>query len=363
MKNIFVLVLSLAIVFAVSCNAETEHKHSYVEKTVAPTCAEDGKTYKECSTCGDIIELEVIPARHSEDWVVVVDKEPTEEEKGTYIYICPNCKEIMDTVIRKLYPAEVFVPTDAKLEIMNESILSFMSGVIYQSTYPYAVNVVLSSHLVIDNAVFKENTIFQDNIETKTYTVKKGIISLIEESQKTADLPFTITITVNGTITQVITVDEKNYDVIMSFNNATFDNTKLVDEDAFSYEIESEASGISKETVLDEAWNLLYDLINTGKYLEVFSDCEIESQTTIEFKDKTNNELMYKSSTIHLCDEKGTKFERAYSKGMTKVGKEEEHNVAFGYSFPLNFDYIQIDGKFYDPEVLNRKLEEDRNSK
>lgn len=212
--------------------------------------------------------------------------------------------------------------------------------------------------------VFKENTTFHDNNKNnpKTYTVRKGSISLIKESQETADLPFTITITVNGTITQVITVDEKNYDVIMSFNNATFDNTKLVDEDAFSYEIESEASGISKETILDEAWNLLYDLINTGKYLEVFSDCEIESQTTIEFKDKTNNELMYKSSTIHLCDEKGTKFERAYSKGMTKVG-EEKHNVAFGCSFPLNFDYIQIDGKFYDPEVLNRKLEEDRNSK
>ena len=47
---------------------------------------------------------------------------------------------------------------------------------------------------------------------------------------------------------------------------------------------------------------------------------------------------------------------------MTKVA-EEEHLVAFGYSYPLNFGYIQIDGNFYYPEVLNRKLEEDKNSK
>ena len=71
---------------------------------------------------------------------------------------------------------------------------------------------------------------------------------------------------------------------------------------------------------------------------------------------------MYKSSAIRLYDEKVKKFERAYSKGMTKVG-EEEHNVAFGYSFPLNFDYIQIDGKFYDPEELNKKIAENWNNK
>ena len=370
MKNIFVLVLSMAIVFAVSCNAETEHQHSYVEKTVAPTCTEDGKTYKECSTCGDIIELEVIPAGHSEDWVVEVGKEPTEEATGLYNYICPNCNKIMDTeVIRTLYPAEVFVPTDAKLEKMDESLLSFMSAVVFQKSYPYDVNIVRSSHLVIDNAVFKENTIFQDNIETKTYTVKEGNISLIRDEQYTEGLP--LTITVNGTITQVITVDETKYDVIMNFNNATFDNKKnpkLVNEDAFSYEIKPEASDISNEMILDEAWNLLDDLINTGEYFEVLSDYEIESQTTIEYKDKNNKNLLNKLSIVRLYDEKDKKFARRYSNRMEKID-EEEHRVAFDYNdeeiytLPIVLGYLQIDGKFYDPEEINNFIAENWNSK
>lgn len=371
MKNIFVLVLSLAIVFAVSCNAETEHQHSYVEKTVAPTCTEDGKTYKECSTCGDIIVVKELPATgHSDKVVKLLKIEPTEEATGLYNYICPNCNKIIDTeVIRTLYPAEVFVPTDAKLEIMDESILSFMSAVIFQKSYPYDVNIVRSSHLVIDNAVFKENTTFQDNIETKTYTVKEGNISLIREEQYTEGLP--LTINVNGTITQTITVDGKNFDVIMNFNNATFDNkieTKLVDADTFSYKIEPEASCISNEMILDEAWNLLDDLINTGEYLSVLSDYEIESQTIIEYKNKNIKNLLNKLSIVRLYDENEKKFARRYSNRMEKVD-EEEHRVAFDYndeyyySSPIVLGYLQIDGKFYDPEELNKKIAENWNNK
>ena len=47
---------------------------------------------------------------------------------------------------------------------------------------------------------------------------------------------------------------------------------------------------------------------------------------------------------------------------MTKVD-EEEHSSPLVIHILSIFGYIQIDGNFYYPEVLNRKLEEDKNSK
>ena len=157
----------------------------------------------------------------------------------------------------------------------------------------------------------------------------------------------------------------------MNFNNATFDNKKnpkLVNEDAFSYEIKPEASDISNEMILDEAWNLLDDLINTGEYFEVLSDYEIESQTTIEYKDKNNKNLLNKLSIVRLYDEKDKKFARRYSNRSEKID-EEEHRVAFDYNdeeiytLPIVLGYLQIDGKFYDPEEINNFIAENWNSK
>lgn len=73
--------------------------HKYGEnKHVEPTCTNEGYDYSICSECGDkLITYRTEPYGHSCDWynffVTVIDREPTNSQKGLRHCRCQNCNE------------------------------------------------------------------------------------------------------------------------------------------------------------------------------------------------------------------------------------------------------------------------------
>ena len=77
------------------------HKHSYVEKVVAPTCTEKGYTEYKCLTCDDVYTDKEVEAKgHTYgDWVVV--KNATEDEEGIKERFCSVCGFTEEEIISK----------------------------------------------------------------------------------------------------------------------------------------------------------------------------------------------------------------------------------------------------------------------
>lgn len=151
MKKALFVLLALVLVFAISCSPE--HEHKYEEKTVPATCTKDGKTSKVCS-CGAEIEVVKIPATgHSEDLILEVGAEPTEEKEGYYNYVCPVCEEVAKTeVIPVLSPRTIFVPKNVELKKMSkekyQEFEAWVSSISGSTTYTYITK--------LDEAEFKK---------------------------------------------------------------------------------------------------------------------------------------------------------------------------------------------------------------
>ena len=151
MKKALFVLLALVLVFAISCSPE--HEHKYEEKTVPATCTKDGKTSKVCS-CGAEIEVVKIPATgHSEDLILEVGVEPTEEKEGYYNYVCPVCEEVAKTeVIPVLSPRTIFVPKNVELKKMSQEkyqeFEAWVSSISGSATYTYITK--------LDQAKFNE---------------------------------------------------------------------------------------------------------------------------------------------------------------------------------------------------------------
>ena len=99
MKRIGYLLLVLFVgLILVGC----QHKHSYTEEVVAPTCIEKGYTRYTCEGCEDAYKGNYVEALgHSYgEWKVV--KEATEETTGLRELECSVCKEKVEQVIPTL---------------------------------------------------------------------------------------------------------------------------------------------------------------------------------------------------------------------------------------------------------------------
>ena len=362
MKKLLIGMLALVLVFAISCAPEAKHEHTYVEKSVDATCEEAGKTYKECSTCGDVIDVKEIPAKgHSEDLTKVLDKEPTEEAEGLYNYICPDCKKVVKTeTIAKLNFGEIFVPEDVVLEEMDDELVKFMKAYIDdgENVYDSPSNDFKSiTHLVVDNAEFKPETVVNGQ------TIKEGSGSFICDEISKESKSFTL----NATIVQTINAGSKGtYEIKMVFDNAVFSgewdseksnsennvwkDIKINDPKAFKVEETLNGEPSSDITVTPEnVWAFCEKLSYPPTAFASLSTYDIIYSGKSSVIDE-NNSVIYVTGGISTFKSDGSRINEVYFNGKIKRS-EEEHSVAYGI-IDKGFKYIKIDDKFYNPDKL-----------
>ena len=70
---------------------EEIHLHDWVTTTVAATCAEDGYTHTECSTCGEVAKHEVIAKHSNHSHYHAEHKDPEVGVQGYDKYVCSVC--------------------------------------------------------------------------------------------------------------------------------------------------------------------------------------------------------------------------------------------------------------------------------
>lgn len=88
----------------------TTHEHIWEEKSKAATCTEAGSTWLEC-ICGEQKNVVELPATDHE-YEIVITKEVTVEEEGTYEDRCIACGAVGRTgIIEKLKPTPTPKPT------------------------------------------------------------------------------------------------------------------------------------------------------------------------------------------------------------------------------------------------------------
>lgn len=361
MKKLLIGMLALVLVFAISCAPEAKHEHTYVEKSVDATCEEAGKTYKECSTCGDVIDVKEIPATgHSEDLNKVLDKEPTEEAEGLYNFVCPDCKKVVEKeTIAKLNFGEIFVPEDVVLEEMDDALVKFMKAYIDDGENVYDSSIAdfkSITHLVVDNAEFKPEAVVNDR------TIKEGSGSFICDEISKESKSFTL----NATIVQAIDADPMGtYEIKMVFDNAVFSRKWDSDESVWKdIEINDPNAFKVEETLNGEAIN---DIPVT--YEQVWAFCEGLSNSPTAFASLStydiiysgkssvfgeNNSVIYVTGGISTFKPDGSGINEEYFNGKIKRS-EVEHSVAYGLT-DKGFKYIKIDDKFYNPDKLNKAL-------
>lgn len=74
--------------------------HNYQQKTVKPTCLEDGFTAQICENCGDIKDkTNIIKVKGHSNTKWVIEKDATCEENGKLALLCTDCNKIIDTTI------------------------------------------------------------------------------------------------------------------------------------------------------------------------------------------------------------------------------------------------------------------------
>ena len=363
MKKILIGMLALVLVFAISCAPEAKHEHTYVEKSVDATCEEAGKTYKECSTCGDVIDVKEIPAKgHSEDLTKVLDKEPTEEAEGLYNYICPDCKKVVKTeTIAKLNFGEIFVPEDVVLEEMDDALVKYMKAYIDDGINDYDSYIddsksITITHLVVDNAEFKPKAVVNGQ------TIEEGSGSFICDEISKESKSFTL----NATIVQTIDAGPMGtYEIEMVFNNAVFSgkwdsvggvwkDIKINDPNAFKVKVtlNGEVSNAISVTY-EDVWAFCEELSSPSKAFASLSKYDIIYSVKSSFIDK-NNSVIYVTSGISTFKPDGSGIYEGYFNGKIKRS-EVEHSVAYGIT-DKGFKYIKIDGKFYNLDKLNKAL-------
>lgn len=364
MKKLLIGMLALVLVFAISCAPEAKHEHTYVEKSVDATCEEAGKTYKECSTCGDVIDVKEIPATgHNEDLKKVLDKEPTEEAEGLYNFVCPDCKKVVEKeTIAKLNFGEIFVPEDVVLEEMNDALVKFMKAYIDDEINDYdspSNDFKSITHLVVDNAEFIPGTVVNGKM------IKEGSGSFICDAISKESKSFTLNATIVQTIDAGLTGKTGKYEIEMVFENAVFSrkwdsgdgvwkDIKINDPNAFKV----------KETLNGETSNDI-----TVTYEDVWAFCEelsfppnaFASLSTYDiiYSGKSsvfgeNNSVIYVTGGISTFKPDVSGINEVYFNGKIKRS-DVEHSVAYGNT-DKGFKYIKIDDKFYNPDKLNKAL-------
>ena len=96
-----IILVACAAVFT-SCgklSEDTDHEHSYLERTFDPKCTEDGRHEKICIICNDVVLLEVLPAKgHAlNDWQTKA--EPSCISGKSEERVCMDCGAVVETKV------------------------------------------------------------------------------------------------------------------------------------------------------------------------------------------------------------------------------------------------------------------------
>ena len=339
MKKALFVLLALVLVFAISCSPE--HEHKYEEKTVPATCTKDGKTSKVCS-CGAEIEVVKIPATgHSEDLILEVGAEPTEEKEGYYNYVCPVCEEVAKTeVIPVLSPRTIFVPKNVELKKMSnekyQEIEDWFPSISGSKTKTYITK--------LDKAKFNEGAKYTfsydpfDGLEVTFSGSGSVYVEIVEGG--------TTTIKITGNIT---TTDLKFGTVEGVYENAviTIDNKQNI-----SYEPQNSITLTGLPTGREEDYlGMVLMAFNDIDILELldFSGYRIDETRII---DGSSSNTM---SKVTIFDKEGSSYD---------ISRIEADGIVFdscyvkGESGIPKIIYLKYGQDFYDPASVDALLSE-----
>ena len=335
MKKALFVLLALVLVFAISCSPE--HEHKYEEKTVPATCTKDGKTSKVCS-CGAEIEVVKIPATgHSEDLILEVGAEPTEEKEGYYNYVCPVCEEVAKTeVIPVLSPRTIFVPKNVELKKMSnekyQEIEDWFPSISGSKTKTYITK--------LGEAKFKEGAKYTfsydpyDGLEVTFSGSGSVYVEIVEGG--------TTTIKMTGNIT---TTDSTFGTVEGVYKNAviTIDN-----EQNISYEPQNSITLTGLPTGINEKGYL-------GMVLMAFHDANILelldfSGYRIDETKRSDGSSSNTMSEVTIYDKEGSSY---YIFRIEAEGKVFDSCRVMGESGTLKTIYLKYGQDFYDPASVD----------
>lgn len=326
MKKIIFVLLALVLVFAISCTPEVEHDHTNIEK--------------------------------------VLVKEPTDKEEGLYNRVCKDCKEVVDTeVIAKLdYPVEIYIPEDVELEEMDDSLVDFMKKYIkgeVENEIEIKEKSTANEYTVYD-VIFKENAVVDSHV------VSDGCGSIRYELIDKVSLSYYIDATIILTYSDE---EHGNYKIAMNFRDALITaewdaekskwvNPKLADEDAFDCKIVplDLFSATNLYPSDQELWDFCDAVFSVKDFNSIFTDYDAV-YTTIKTATDENGSVVFKEAFVILFGSEEYIDYLDFFNEKVKVG-EKEYDMAYCIddAKTLNIKYLRIDGKFYDPDKLNKAL-------
>lgn len=354
-KTLFVL-LALILVFAISCSPE--HEHKYEEKTIPATCTKDGKTSMVCA-CGAEKDIVKIPAKGHGELEYVVAEEPTEEKTGSYKLVCPVCKEVVKTeTIEKLLPNEIFVPygTETRSLAEGDDDFSFMKDF-------FEGNNIISydSTKEIYRGYYKD-AVFIEGVVIGGCKVKDGKVTssfLVEDGKST--------ITLDGNINQIFVIGEQEYNIALTFKNATLTSTFNAETKEWTYQFASNESwsyvvdpkiefSVTPKDVFDFCATIIEDVGPD----EVFSDyCGEAIQEKIALGE--DEAVIYRSTKWGFMDTytEEEMFADIFT-GKVKID-ERTQDVSFSRymnleDYSISFTYLKIGDVFYKTDALEKAL-------
>ena len=339
MKKALFVLLALVLVFAISCSPE--HEHKYEEKTVPATCTKDGKTSKVCS-CGAEIEVVNIPATgHSEDLILEVGAEPTEEKEGYYNYVCPVCEEVAKTeVIPVLSPRTIFVPKNVELKKMSkekyQEFEAWVSSISGSETYTYITK--------LDEAKFKEGA---------KYTFTYGSFNGLEVTFSGSGSVY-VEIVEGGTTTIKMTGNITTTDSTFGTVEGVYKNAVITIDKKISYQPQNSITLTGLPTGREEDYlGMVLMAFNDIKILKLldFSGYRIDETKII---DGSSSNTM---SEVTIFDKEGSSYD---------ISRIEADGIVFdsclvmGESGIPKIIYFKYGQDFYDPASVNALLSESK---
>ena len=339
MKKALFVLLALVLVFAISCSPE--HEHKYEEKTVPATCTKDGKTSKVCS-CGAEIEVVKIPATgHSEDLILEVGAEPTEEKEGYYNYVCPVCEEVAKTeVIPVLSPRTIFVPKNVELKKMSkekyQEFEAWVSSISGSETYTYITK--------LDEAKFKEGA---------KYTFTYGSFNGLEVTFSGSGSVY-VEIVEGGTTTIKMTGNITTTDSTFGTVEGVYKNAVITIDKKISYQPQNSITLTGLPTGREEDYlGMVLMAFNDIKILKLldFSGYRIDETKII---DGSSSNTM---SEVTIFDKEGSSYD---------ISRIEADGIVFdsclvmGESGIPKIIYFKYGQDFYDPASVNALLSESK---
>ena len=339
MKKALFVLLALVLVLAISCSPE--HEHKYEEKTVPATCTKDGKTSKVCS-CGAEIEVVKIPATgHSEDLILEVGAEPTEEKEGYYNYVCPVCEEVAKTeVIPVLSPRTIFVPKNVELKKMSkekyQEFEAWVSSISGSETYTYITK--------LDEAKFKEGA---------KYTFTYGSFNGLEVTFSGSGSVY-VEIVEGGTTTIKMTGNITTTDSTFGTVEGVYKNAVITIDKKISYQPQNSITLTGLPTGREEDYlGMVLMAFNDIKILKLldFSGYRIDETKII---DGSSSNTM---SEVTIFDKEGSSYD---------ISRIEADGIVFdsclvmGESGIPKIIYFKYGQDFYDPASVNALLSESK---